>query len=108
MAFFEFREAGEGRQTEGGGSMAGNGGRGRGKGVVRLTRAGDGAPRAQTHAGRPDGTPLSPGSSVTVPLNIRRHPPSAGSSPPSTLWREMELTITQWFTEDQLPDLGLL
>ena len=31
-------------QTEGGGSMAGNGGRGRGKGFVRLTRAGDGAP----------------------------------------------------------------
>ena len=38
------KDGGRRRQTEGGGSMAGNGGRGRGKGFVRLTRAGDGAP----------------------------------------------------------------
>ena len=50
--------------------MAGNGGRARGKGFGRLTRAGlfslagEGLRPlpAQTHAGRPDGTPLSPAS----------------------------------------------
>ena len=66
-----------GRQTEGGGSMAGNGGRGRGKGFVRLTRAGRrSTPRSNTRRPSWRNTPF-PGSSVTVPLNIRRHPPSA-------------------------------
>ena len=67
--------AGEKRQTEGGGSMAGNGGRTRGKGFVRLTRAGRSvAPRSNTRRPSWRNTPF-PGSPVTVPLNIRRHPP---------------------------------
>ncbi len=43
------KDGGRRRQTEGGGSMAGNGGRGRGKGFVRLTRAGRrSTPRSNT------------------------------------------------------------
>ena len=73
--------AGEKRQTEGGGSMAGNGGRTRGKGFVRLTRAGRrSTPRSNTRRPSWRNTPF-PGSPVTVPLNIRRHPPSFNASP---------------------------
>ena len=73
--------AGEKRQTEGGGSMAGNGGRTRGKGFVQLTRAGRrSTPRSNTRRPSWRNTPF-PGSPVTVPLNIRRHPPSFNASP---------------------------
>jgi hypothetical protein len=61
--------------------MAGNGGRTRGKGFVRLTRAGcSDTPRSNTRRPSWRNTPF-PGSSVTVPLNIRRHPPSFNASP---------------------------
>ena len=57
-----------------------------GKGVRPANSRGGRRPRAQTHAGRPDGTPLSPGSSVTVPLNIRRRPPSAALRMPPSVY----------------------
>ena len=61
--------------------MAGNGGRTRGKGFVRLTRAGRrSTPRSNTRRPSWRNTPF-PGSPVTVPLNIRRHPPSFNASP---------------------------
>ena len=61
--------------------MAGNGGRTRGKGFVRLTRAGRrSTPRSNTRRPSWRNTPFS-GSPVTVPLNIRRHPPSFNASP---------------------------
>ena len=67
-------------QTAGGGSMAGNGGRTRGKGFVRLTRAGRrSTPRSNTRRPSWRYTPF-PGSRVTVPLNIRHRPPSADTS----------------------------
>ena len=57
--------------------MAGNGGRTRGKGFVQLTRAGRrSTPHSNTRRPSWWNTPF-PGSLVTVPLNIRRHPPSA-------------------------------
>ena len=62
--------------------MAGNGGRGRGKGFVRLTRAGcSDAPRSNTRRPSWRNTPF-PGSPVTVPLTIRRHPPSVNAPSP--------------------------
>ena len=76
-----YMTAGEKRQTEGG-YMAGNGGRTRGKGFVRLTRAGRRSPpRSNTRRPSWRNTPF-PGSPVTVPLNIRRHPPSVNAPSP--------------------------
>ena len=99
------RSAAGGRRLHGGERRSRSG-----KGVRPANSRGGRCPRAQTHAGRPGGTPLSPGSSVTVPLNIRRHPPSADFSYPGqtfcTFPREMELTVTQYDAENQLPGLG--